>query len=276
MKDLLAQNDRLKIEGPARLILTSEPVKDVAYRIAAEGNEEKIPPGLPVIKPIVDANLGLEGESSGFRLAPWRTGGETVRFTVFSPMIRGAEKDPKLTRPRVIPSKITVAGVFRGQHFSSVTDVELHPLPDQTAIGPPPPENTARVAVRADPEIIRNFGEGTGSIAIVLDCSGSMRSLTANGVSKFDEAKKALTVVLALVPPGTTVSLWTFSQIPKDDPGPFEGDPILLEPERTIKRLLEPARWNPGQIRNLNRAARPDQTLAGDALGTSDVESDRL
>ena len=251
MKDLLAQNDRLKIEGPARLILTSEPVKDVAYRIAAEGNEEKIPPGLPVIKPIVDANLGLEGESSGFRLAPWRTGGETVRFTVFSPMIRGAEKDPKLTRPRVILSKITVAGVFRGQHFSSVTDVELHPLPDQTAIGPPPPENTARVAVRADPEIIRNFGEGTGSIAIVLDCSGSMRAWTANGVSKFDEAKKALTLVLALIPPGTTVSLWTFSQIPKDDPGPFEGDPILLEPERTIKRLLEPARWNPDQIRNL-------------------------
>ena len=80
MKDLLAQNDRLKIEGPARLILTSEPSKDVAYRIAAEGNEERIPPGLPVIEPTVDANLGLEGESSGFRLAPWRTGGETVRF----------------------------------------------------------------------------------------------------------------------------------------------------------------------------------------------------
>ena len=194
MKDLLAQNDKLKIEGPARLILTSERTKDVAYRIAAEGNEEKIPPGLPVIEPIVDANLGLEGESSGFRLAPWRTGGETVRFTVFSPMIRGAEKDPRLTRPRVIPSKITVAGVFRGQHFSSVTDVELHPLPDQTAIGPPPPENTAKVAVRADPEIIRTFGEGTGSIAIVLDCSGSMVSPDPN---KFTQAKEALTQVLA-------------------------------------------------------------------------------
>ena len=47
MKDLLAQNDQLKIEGPARLILTSEPSKDVAYRIAAEGNEERIPPDFP-------------------------------------------------------------------------------------------------------------------------------------------------------------------------------------------------------------------------------------
>ena len=234
MKDLLAQNDRLKIEGPARLILTSEPSKDVAYRIAAEGNEEKIPPGLPVIEPTVDANLGLEGESSGFRLAPWRTGGETVRFTVFSPMIRGAEKDPRLTRPRVIPSKITVAGVFRGQHFSSVTDVELHPLPDQTAIGPPPPENTARVAVRADPEIIRTFGEGTGSIAIVLDCSGSMRSLTANGVSKFDEAKKALTAgpcpEFPLVRPS---ACGRSARSPRHDlEGPFEGRPDpAIEPE---------------------------------------------
>ena len=48
-------------------------------------------------------------------------------------------------------------------------------MPDAVAIGPAPPDPPrASVAVRASDEIIRQFGKGTGSIAIVLDCSGSM------------------------------------------------------------------------------------------------------
>ena len=169
-----------------------------------------------MIKPVVDENLGLEGESNGFRLAPWRTGGETARFTVFSPLIRGAESDGSLTRPRPVSTKLVVEGIFRGQHFSKVTDVELHPMPDQWVVGPPPPESTARVAVRADADVVNRFGKGTGSIVIVLDCSGSMRFPAADGVSKFEHAKKAIVNVLErVVPRGTTVSLWTFSQVPE-------------------------------------------------------------
>ena len=153
-------------------MLTSELSKDLPYRVSAEGDP---PPGLPVIKPEPDSQLQLEGGNAGYRLAPWRTGGDKVSFTVFDPAIRGAERDPKLSRPRMTRSRFTVKGMFRGQHFDGVTDVELHPSPDVVAIGPQAPDPpAASLAVRASAEIIQRYGEGTGSIAIVLDCSGSM------------------------------------------------------------------------------------------------------
>lgn len=255
MKEVLSGDGRLKINGPDRLVLTTEAKKDVAFQVAAEGDEAKIPPGLPVIKPIVEGELGLEGESDGFRPAPWRTGGETARFTVFSPLIRGAESDAKLTRPLRVTTKLTVEGIFRGQHFSKPTEVELYPLPDQWVVGPPPPENTAKVAVRADGEVVRQFGEGTGSIAIVLDCSGSMNELTGDGISKFAHAKQAIVNVLErVVPRGTTVSLWTFSQLPEgvqlvngQVPLNDRTQPLFDRPELTIHRLLNPAKWYSGE-----------------------------
>ena len=73
------------------------------------------------------------------------------------------------------PTALRVEGSFRGQPLTYRTEVKLHPVPDTVAIGPPPPEPPdASLAVRASQEIIDRFGEGTGSIAIVLDCSGSM------------------------------------------------------------------------------------------------------
>ena len=90
-----------------------------------------------------------------------------------------------------------------------------------------------------------------GSIAIVLDCSGSMRSPTARGRPKIDEAKEALrAVLLTAIPAGTTVSFWIFSQVPMAAE-PFDDDPIVLEPERTITQLWKPAPWNPTQAQEL-------------------------
>ena len=172
VQKLLAEKDRLKLDGPTRSVLTSELSKDLPYRVSAEGDP---PPGLPVIKPEPDSRLQLEGGNAGYRLTPWRTGGDKLSFTVFDPAIRGAERDPKLSRPRMTRSRFTVKGMFRGQHFDGVTDVELHPSPDVVAIGPQAPDPpAASLAVRASEEIIQRYGEGTGSIAIVLDCSGSM------------------------------------------------------------------------------------------------------
>lgn len=243
IQKLLEGTDRLRLDGPPGLVLTSEPSKDVSYRVSAEGEP---PPGLPVIRPEPDSDIQVEGGTAGYRLAPWRTGGDRVGFTVFNPTIRDAERDPKLTVPRLTRSRFTVSGMFRGQHFASVTDVELHPRPDMVAIGPPPADPpAASLAVRASGDIIQRYGEGHGSIAIVLDCSGSMIKPVE---SKFTDAKNALTKVLEdIVPRGTTVSLWTFSQLPGDVVRPFVNDPIVLEPERTINLLRPPSRWDPGQ-----------------------------
>ena len=163
-------------------------------------------------------------------------------------------------------SKLTVTGFFRGQIFSVETPVELHPVAGLVAIGPAPADPPdAGVAVKANADIIKKFGQGTGSIAIVLDCSGSMRfnndkEKTKN--EKLTNAKTAITRVLKDVPPGTTVSLWTFSQLPpelatdKDDNALFRSDDpkyqqLQAEPELTIQRLRNPLRWDINQINSL-------------------------
>ena len=76
--------------------------------------------------------------------------------------------------------------------------------------------------MRTSDAIFRQFGEGTGSIAIVLDCSGSM--LSDGDGSKWPNAKAALHQVLKeSVPKGTKLSLWTFSQLAEGIAGRRDG-----------------------------------------------------
>src|SRR5262249_55403130 len=146
----------------------------------------------------------------------------TIGVHLTSPILRDAERhqadnDPKFTRPVIHPASLTVEGFFRGQRFARRTEVELHPVPDAVAVSPAPPDPPlASIAVRASDEIIGRFGQGTGAITIVLDCSGSMLfdSDERPTLRKWPDAKKALLQVLKQVPAGTTVSIWTFSQLP--------------------------------------------------------------
>jgi hypothetical protein len=250
VQEKVERKDRLLLIGPPRIVLTSEPSREVAYRIAAEGDP---PTGLPVVRPRVEGDLRIEGESPGFRSLSWPAGGN-FSLAVFSPRIRSAAEDRELTVPTLLRAGLTLEGRFRGQEFVSSTEFEIHPLPDQVAIGPPPRDPPqASLAVRASGEVFSRFGEGTGAIAIVLDCSGSMLQRMPSGRSKFDDAKTALLQVLSLVPKGTRVSLWTFSQLPKDAPDPTVNDPIVLEPERTIRPLRLPAPWDRSQVPELSR-----------------------
>jgi hypothetical protein len=150
---------------------------------------------------------------------------------------------------------LELEGFFRGQVLSRTTEVALQVVPDAVDIGPAPPDPPkANLAVRASDEIIRRFGKGTGSVAVVLDCSGSMRG------PKWRDAKDAVQQVLKeSVPRGTKLSLWTFSQLQPGIPAnlALNGLPGLAprqiqqmeeataEPERTITCQREPAAWDP-------------------------------
>ena len=169
---LLAQKDRLKLDGPIPAGADQRAEQGPALPRLGRGRSAP-----RAARHQARAGLAAPARRGERRLSPgaWRTGGDKVSFTVFDPAIRGAERDPKLSRPRMTRSRFTVKGMFRGQHFDGVTDVELHPSPDVVAIGPQAPDPpAASLAVRASAEIIQRYGEGTGSIAIVLDCSGSM------------------------------------------------------------------------------------------------------
>src|SRR5262249_20637675 len=55
----LEEKGEVKISGPARRILTSEPSAGLAYEIVAQG---AVPDGLPVVRPVPDRLLELQGD----------------------------------------------------------------------------------------------------------------------------------------------------------------------------------------------------------------------
>jgi hypothetical protein len=248
---------KLEITGPARRILTSEMSTSIAYKVRPVG---EVPEGIPVLKPVVD-QLELDGDLKGFRCVQSGSGSDSIGFTVSSPLISRAEKDPRLNHPKIDASSLFIEGSFRGQPLTFRTEIPIHAVADTVAIGPPPPDPPdASIAVRASQEIIDQFGAGTGSIAIVLDCSGSMMDPSGAGRNtKFDDAQTALRDVLKLVPPKTRISLWTFSQLPADavrlPNGKVDARSVPAgleqEPELTIKPLVRPAPWDPNQANQL-------------------------
>jgi hypothetical protein len=239
---------KLVASGPTRRLLTSEAGCGLVYKVGREG---AVPDGLPVVKATALPPLALDEAASSFHALSGGQDPHTVRVAVGNPLGNRFEKDPSENKPRTANSSIKLEGYFRGQIFGTTTEVPIHPVPDTVAIGPPPADPPdASIAVRASKEIIARFGAGTGTIAIVLDCSGSMLDPTVPGRTKFGDAQRALEEVLDLVPPQTKLSLWTFSQIPPGVQVHVE-DPIAINPELTVKALRPLAPWHPQQTKPL-------------------------
>jgi hypothetical protein len=241
----MERKGRIAVAVQPRITFTSETEGELQYRVADEGI---VPEGLPVVRPTAEPPLEFDPSSTGYRLVPRGKPGATAAITVGNPLGDRFEKDPRENRPRVVPSSFQLDGFFRGQEFNGTTAAVIHPVPDTVAIGPAPTDPPdASIAVRASKEIINRFGDGTGSIAIVLDCSDSMLDPTESGRTKFKEAQLALREVLRSVPARTRLSLWTFSQLPSGVQEVYKGDPLENEPELTIKPLLRMTPWDPSQ-----------------------------
>jgi hypothetical protein len=262
-RERINQPDELRLQGPPALVLTSERTLPAAVAVVKSA---ALPEGIPVIKPSVGSLLSLVGESTGYRAAPLTGGNESIRLTLApAPAERpGAAREP--IKPGVVASSLRVDGYFRGRTFASTTEVAIHPVPEVAAAGPGPIQPPqASLAVRADSAVIGRFGEGTGALAIVLDCSGSMipgdpSSLVeanASPDSKFQQAKRALARVLALVPKGTAVSIWIFGQARQGftslNQQRQEDVDNGLRPEQTIRQFLAPSPWDPANLDALVR-----------------------
>jgi hypothetical protein len=264
----------LELQDVESVVLTSEKNASAAYKVLDKGRVPK--QGIPVVKPIAGPGLELvvPGGVADYGKAPRQSEGSSVKFKFFSRIIEDAESkqgkaDSLYTTPEVKQSNLTIKGFFRGQVFSVDTPVDLYPVADVVAIGPPPADPPdVGVAVKANADIIKHFGQGTGSITILLDCSGSMKftDTTTNAKGwvlndKLTNAKSAISSVLKEIPKGTTVRVWTFSQLPEDiktdaDGVPVDGNnahflQVKAEPESTIQCLREPSRWDPNQVDNL-------------------------
>src|SRR5262249_14343642 len=158
---------------------------------------------------------------------------------ISSPRLLEAEASPPT---KLVPEQIAVRHEcrYRGQRLTQRTDVFLHPLPTTVLYDYPRPRE-GYVAVRADDEVLKRLGKGSGAIAIVLDCSGSMTAPARSPAdpwvedNKYARATRALRQVLGTIPKGTMVSLWTFGQA--EGPGVPKEDP---------HQVLKPTPWDEG------------------------------
>ena len=138
---------------------------------------------------------------------------------------------PQPLTPKAQTQPLAVTGFFRGRTHDASTSVDFYAVPDRAAVSVAIPQHVG-IAVRADANARKRYGFGTGAVAIVLDCSGSMGRdpKDPTSVGLYPEALEALAKLLAGLPPGTTVTVWTFGQ-------KTQG---IKTPEETIRELLPP------------------------------------
>ena len=110
--------------------------------------------------------------------------------------------------------------------------------------------------MQADQKVDAEFGGGNGAIAVVLDCSGSMKS-GEGGTSKIDEARRSLVRVLEKLPPKTRLSIWIVGQAADGFVDEQHARDIDVRqnqnPWETIRPLREAAPWDPSDLEPLRK-----------------------
>jgi hypothetical protein len=153
----------------------------------------------------------------------------------------------------VEPTSVQWLGYWRGQKIAATTPVMLHPAPESLRVDYARPAQ-AGLAVRADGQLIDRYGVAQGGITFVVDCSGSLGPVEeAGGVdtsrSRYRSSLTALRKILASLPRGVRVSVWTF--------GERSGG---TNPEETIRRIQPMTAWT-GKESQIDELVRPLESL---------------
>lgn len=265
----LNQSGGLVLSTDARIDLTTELERDLEFVVQPAPGAD-VPPGMPVLWINTGEGLTSAVPSPGTRQVrelDEKTGKGRFRCVITSPSLEAAAKSPP-PRPTVESSSVSAYAWFRGQQFNATSSVYLHLRPDTTRLHPTKPQQ-ASVAVRTTPGVQQRFGAGSGTVAIVLDASGSMGPPSANnptsasgpaptpalsatsgnqtrGTSKYAEATHALRQVLSELPQGTVVSIWVFGQA-------MGSQKTVDDANRTIRRIQDPVVWNPEDPKQLDQ-----------------------
>jgi von Willebrand factor type A domain len=211
------------------------------FRIRCEAHfpaTAEAPPGFMALWPDYDrAALRMVSPTTGGRFVLRAAGRPVVDLTLTSPLL--AKDEPTEATPGPRPHIVRLNGFYRGRPAAAATTVQLYPLPDVTVRHLPPPPS-ANMAVRAVRETQQRYGFGDGGVAFVLDCSGSMSAPDGRPASegRYAQATRALGRVLAKLPRGTRVSVWAFGEA-------IGVDKRADDVERTVRRVIDPIRWEP-------------------------------
>ncbi len=146
------------------------------------------------------------------------------------------------------PGKYTVRAYFRGQESAVEVNVQVYAEPDLVVVQPPQAQ-TARLAVLAQPDLLKKVSVQKAAIAIVLDASGSMTEnrLPGTDTLRWDAATDALRGVMRQLPEGVTVSLRAFLK-----EGGVGDTRDLRDPKHEefvrFKRVWRAHRWDPANL----------------------------
>jgi hypothetical protein len=254
----LARDGGPNLVGLAPLTITSEPLIRLDYRLSVSTAPSDSSQGFATIwvdgvgrdltvrqpnNPADRALLGMEPTGSEILLAP-----SNFQVAVATPLVNQAETSLQSPFPRA-ESFLRVKALWRGRLMTSETPIEIRPVPDVT-VSRPSVRSPGKLAVRADPSLLRGLGRGRGGLAILVDCSGSMagRVGRASGKTKYQVVVDAVVGLLPEIPQGTQVSLWIFGQrlTPSD---------TAADAERTIRPLLAPTLWDPNDKASIEAVA---------------------
>lgn len=247
LQQKLRQPGKLVCRADGYLQLTTEQRFNLNYQLAPDENTS-VPDGFAVTW--LDVGNGLQAITpSGAGRLVRRVGGdkpsEPVVCTLKSPYLDKVESQPP-PLPRVEKTGVTLQGLYRGQKIAQPTNIDLFALANNIWYRQPLPPNGS-IAVRSSLELQTRFGDSNATIAIVLDCSGSMGPPEGENygpTTKFNEATNALHLVLSKLPRGTTVSVWAFGQrLDSDEQNRFA--------ENSVLRIVPPVKWNGGDAAQL-------------------------
>jgi hypothetical protein len=184
----------------------------------------------------VTPGLGLQSTGPTSQIVAWPLQHGTVEL----PLTATTSSDGLLSPATLNNTTLGVSAYYRGHWQTAEIAVAQRATPELAIVEPAPPPG-GMIAVETSPELAQRFGRGDGAVVVVLDCSGSMGAPVGqpfSNATRYAQATQALATVIAKLPAGTQLSVWTF--------GEAQGvQKTVKEAETTIRCLRPLATWDP-------------------------------
>lgn len=225
-------NDQWSLELPARLAVTREESLRTSGRLVPMHQETL--GGYVSLR--ITMGAGLKAMMPTTTAQAW----PSDRATIDLPIRAEVSDVSQFGEHTQVATSVDVHAYYRGRRVNQQIAIELHSTPEFAIVEPVAPTG-GMLALEVSPELANRFGRGQGAVVIVLDCSGSMGPRTGQAFdtqTRYAQATAALKTMLAGVPQGTQLSLWTFGQA-------VGSQKTVKDAEKTVRCLRPLSMWDP-------------------------------
>ena len=208
----IAENgERGKAKGPVDW--TTEKTLELAFE-AGSVSGGSVPGGVVQMEVSTGQEIqrpaALKGQRRRIDLPPTgETGdGKAISVVLESSFIERGQDQRAAIPSGVINSAVITTCLYRGQRVDLTIPVRLHATAPAVATSYPA-RGGATMSIRASREAVADAGQARGSVAIVVDCSGSMGP-AGDDPGKISRVATALETVIGRLPPGVSITVWVF------------------------------------------------------------------